>query len=110
MRNEIAIQKIISYAEKVVQYCEVVSNQHEFSSNSMLVESCVFNLSQIGELANKLDNSFTDQYSDIPWFALYGLRNRIVHDYEGVKFHLIWDIIKEDLPELITKLKRITDS
>ncbi|MCL2343229.1 MAG: DUF86 domain-containing protein [Firmicutes bacterium] len=110
MRNEIIIQKIIGYAEKVLRYCEDVSSQSEFSANSMLVESCVFNLSQIGEIANKLDNSFTDQYPEIPWRALYALRNRIVHDYEGVNLTLVWDIVHDDLPGLVIQLKELQSS
>jgi len=109
MRNEVIIRKIISYAEKVVKYCEEVSDKDGFMRNTMLVESSVFNLSQIGELVNKLDSLFTSKHSDIPWRALYGLRSRIVHDYEGVNFSLVWDIVKDDLPELIIKLKSVND-
>mgnify|MGYP000670069602 CR=1 FL=1 len=60
-----------------------------------------------GELTKKLDDSFIAQYADIPWSQLRGLRNRIVHDYEGVNLVLVWDIIHEDLPELIVKLKNL---
>ena len=38
---------------------------------------------------------------------MYGLRNKIVHDYEGVNLVLIWDIVKEDLPLLNTQLKNL---
>ena len=50
----------------------------------MLVEACVFNLSQIGELVRHLDRDFIEQHSDVPWAQMRGLRNRIIHDYEGV--------------------------
>ena len=36
-----------------------------------------------------------------------GLRNRIIHDYEGVNLMLVWEIIKYDIPTLIVKLKEI---
>ena len=105
MKNKIILLIIIGYIEKVMLYCKDIANQSDFISDSMLVESCVFNLSQIGELSNKLDDTFTAEYPDIPWRALYGLRNRIVHDYDGVNMNLVWDIIHDDLPELIVKLK-----
>lgn len=38
---------------------------------------------------------------------MYGLRNKIVHDYEGVNFVLIWDIVKEDLPKLHRQLDKL---
>ena len=78
-----------------------------FSENTMLVEACVFNLSQIGELANKIDDEFEQANSNIPWRVLYGLRNRIVHDYDGVNLVLIWDIIENDLRALREQLQNL---
>ncbi len=66
----------------------------------MVVEACVFNLSQMGELANKLDDDYRRKHKQIVWNQIYGLRNRIVHDYEGVNLKLVWEIIEFDLPEL----------
>ena len=90
---------MIKYIEKILAYTEDVSYD-DFSKNSILVEACVFNLGQLGELSNKTDKDFEAKNSGIPWRTMYGLRNKIVHDYEGVNLVLIWDIIKNDLPEL----------
>ena len=108
MKNRALIQKIIKHAEKIVKYCESISNQSDFFSNPMLVESCVFNLIQIGEFANKLDTEFVEKNPNIPWHALYGLRNRIVHDYDGVNLNLVWDIVNDDIPELIVNLETLS--
>ena len=61
----------------------------------------------IGELSNKIDDEFEKLYSNIPWRTMYGLRNKIVHDYEGVNLTLIWDIISDDLPELKNQLEEL---
>jgi len=107
MKNDVIVDKIIGYAEKIVKNCEKYSVPDDFLSESILVDSCVFNLIQMGELVNNLDKSFTDAHPEILWRELYGLRNRIVHDYEGINFVLVWDVIKLDLPDLIIKLKSI---
>ena len=73
----------------------------------MLVETCVFNLSQIGELVRHLDNEFIELHSELPWAQIRGLRNRIIHDYEGVNLNLVWEIISYDIPRLIINLKEI---
>ncbi len=104
MRNDIIVQKLIAYACKVIGYCADVTYS-DFTADSKLMEACVFNLSQMGELVKKLDDSFMAAHTDIPWRAIYGLRNRIVHDYEGVNLTLIWDVITEDLPSLTEQLK-----
>ena len=67
----------------------------------------MFNLSQMGELANRIDDDFAQAHAEIPWRLLYGLRNRIVHDYEGVNMQLIWEIIHDDLIPLRDALTRI---
>ncbi len=103
MKHKIIVEKMITYIDKVSEYTKEISYD-EFIENLVLVEACVFNLSQIGELVSKTDKAFENEHSDIPWRMLYGLRNRIVHDYEGVNFVLIWDIIKNDLPELKIQL------
>ena len=70
----------------------------------------MFNLSQIGELANKIDKDFEDNHSSIRWRVTNGLSNKIVHDYEGVNLVLIWDIVTEDLPELNAQLEDLYKS
>lgn len=60
-----------------------------------------------GELANRVEDTIADAHPEIPWRYICGLRNRIVHDYEGVNLVLIWQIIRDDLPELVEKLDRI---
>ena len=75
----------------------------------MLVEACVFNLSQMGELVKNVDVEYKKEQLGIPWHQLYGLRNRIVHDYEGVNLKLVWQIIRDDLPSLQLKLEMILE-
>lgn len=73
----------------------------------MLVEACVFNLGQLGEAANRIDEEFEEEHPEIPWRQIYGLRNCIIHDYEGINLNLIWEIITEDLPDLYEKLTKL---
>lgn len=106
MRNNVIVEKLISYVEKVLGYCKGLTYE-QFCADIKLVEACVFNLSQIGELANRVDSNFAEAHPDIPWHSLYGLRNRIVHDYEGVNLQLIWEIIDGDLTSLLDALAQI---
>ncbi len=109
MSNEKAIQKLCAYIEKVLAYCAGI-DYAQFCADSKLVEACVFNLSQMGEMVKYVDKAFADKHTEIPWRTLYGLRNRIVHDYEGVNPVLIWEIISEDLCDLLRDLKKLLPS
>ena len=106
MRNEIILQKMHRYAEKLIEYCEGYTYD-TFIADMKTVEACVFNLSQLGELCRLADPEYMQAHPEIPWRELYGLRNRIVHDYEGVNLSLVWQIISEDLPDLIKELQTL---
>ena len=106
MRNNIIVSKMIVYIDKIFSYSNGYDYQ-SFSQNTIIVDACVFNLSQLGELTTKLDKDFTLMHPDVPWNEMRGLRNKIVHDYEGVNLKLVWEIVSEDLPELKEKLKNI---
>lgn len=108
MKNQKIIWKIINYIDSIIKYTENV-NYLEFKDNGMMVEACVFNLSQIGELVNKLDKNYIDKYPEVPWFKMRGLRNRIVHDYEGVNLNLIWQIIDNDIKVLKEQLLKLNN-
>ena len=99
MRDRVIVDKMLRYTAKVRAYCSACSYD-DFCANDMLIEACVFNLSQIGELTTKLGDTFKAEHSHVAWAQIYGLRNRIVHDYEGVNLRLIWEIISDDMPEL----------
>lgn len=106
MKNEIIVQKLLMYTEKIIAYCKGYSYD-TFREDMKLVEACVFNLSQMGELCRFVDKAFESEHTQIPWRELYGLRNHIVHDYEGVNLVLVWEIISKDIPALRCKLKEL---
>lgn len=106
MRNEIILQKMHRYSEKLIAYCEGYTYD-AFIADMKTVEACVFNLSQLGELCRIVDGSFAEAHPEIPWREMYGLRNRIVHDYEGVNLRLVWEIISGDIPELRDALAKL---
>lgn len=108
MRNEVIIQKLHGYAVKLLDYCQGYTYD-SFRSDSKLVEACVFNLSQMGELCRAADGEFTKAHPEIPWAEMYGLRNRIVHYYEGVNLRLVWEIISGDIPLLCEALQRLLE-
>lgn len=103
MRDKVIVEKMLRYATKVCGYCKDVSYD-DFQANDMLIEACVFNLSQIGELCAKMGDEIKKENPQVAWAQIYGLRNRIVHDYEGVNLRLIWEIISDDMPELQQEL------
>lgn len=105
MRDKRIVEKMILYIEKVENYCKG-KDEKIFAQDNMLIEACVFNLAQIGELVVSLSESFKEENSHIPWYQIKGLRNKIVHDYQGISTVIVWEVIKNDLPILKKDLEK----
>lgn len=106
MKDEKSITKMIEIIDKISDYC-LGEEYDDFVTNEMLVEACVFNLSQLGETAHKISEETVKLHPEIAWSEMYGLRNRLVHDYEGTNPRLVWEIISEDLPVLKKQLENV---
>ena len=72
-----------------------------FAKDEVLLDSIFFRLIQISENAAKLSNELKESNSDIPWYAIRGLRNRIVHDYGEIDYTIILNTVKKTYPSCI---------
>jgi len=64
----------------------------------------------IGESANRIPIEEKEKYPGIPWSKIIGLRNRLIHGYDSIDFDILWEIVKKDLPVLISGLREISPS
>jgi uncharacterized protein with HEPN domain len=83
------VQDIIESGEKILSYTDGFSFD-QFTSDSKTIDAVVRNFEIIGEAANRLPEEFKDKYPDIDWHRMRGFRNRIVHDYFGIDFNIVW--------------------
>lgn len=77
---------------------------NELRRNEILLDSMLFRMIQISENAKLLSEEYKKEKAQIPWNAVYGLRNRIVHDYGHVDLNIVFQTLKEDIPDLLAQL------
>lgn len=97
------IQKIRKDLEFIVIHMRNVDIE-ELNANEILLDSMLFRMIQLSENAKKLSDEYKQIHSAIPWNALYGFRNRIVHDYGNVDLNVVYETLKNDIPELLELL------
>ena len=99
---------MLQHIAAIREYCKDCRTREDFEASSMCVEATVFNLMQIGELAKQsLSDEAKKEITTIPWQQIYGLRNRIVHEYSGVNMQIVWDTVSTDIPLLREELRHI---
>lgn len=107
-KDKMLLIKILKYIDEIKNFIKDYSHE-EFKNDRKTINACVFNLSQIGELAGKVSQEIQEEYSNIEWRGIKALRNRIVHDYDGVNLNMVWEFLTTELNELEDQLKEITD-
>jgi len=75
--------------------------------NDVLKRACARSLEIIGEAAKNLSDDLKEKHGDIDWKKVSGMRNKIIHYYFGVNWDIVWNVIKEKLPELKEKIENI---
>lgn len=90
---------IISHCDRIINKLKDIK-EADFYGDNDLQEIVAFNLFQIGELTSKLSNEFLDEYKEIPWKQIRGLRNRIVHGYDTINLEILWNTALESIREL----------
>ena len=110
MKNKeyMSIVKMIEYINKAIKYVNGY-NFEEFCKDEKTVDATIFAISQIGELVKNISKETMKKYNNIEWNMIKGLRNRIVHDYEGISLKSIWYVIENDLIELKENIQKILD-
>ena len=78
----------------------------DFNSNEMVQDAVIRNIEIIGEAAKQISNQFREQYTDIPWKEITGMRDKLIPDYMGVDTEIVWNTVRTDIPILEELLQK----
>ena len=96
--------RITADLEFVIAHTQSIT-KNELEQNELLLDSIMFRIIQIAENNAKLSEAYKAAHPDVPWLAIKGMRNRIVHDYGVVDLTIVYDTVKNGMPEVLKKLK-----
>lgn len=103
---KILLEDMIEAIRKINQYTKGMTYDI-FINDPKTVDAVVRNLEIIGEAANRVSKSFQQEHPQVEWRQIIGLRNRIIHDYFGIDYEIVWQVVTVDLRKLKKKLKEI---
>jgi uncharacterized protein with HEPN domain len=104
--DDIRLRHMLDYSRKAVAMIEGRARD-DLNGDEMLCLALTRLVEIVGEAASRVSRAGQQKYAQIPWIEIVGLRNRLVHGYDAVDLDILWDIVKDDLPELIQELDSI---
>ena len=106
--SRLLLQDMLVATQKILRYTRGLDYE-AFLSDDRTVDAVVRNFEIIGEAASRLEQEFRTTHPEIEWNRIRGFRNRIVHDYFGIDYRIVWTIIESYLEDLINALESIID-
>lgn len=100
------LDDMIDFARKVLAYTDGL-DQAGFVASGLTYDATLRNLELIGEAATHVPDAVRTAHPEIPWRMIIATRNRLIHGYLGIDNDTLWSIIQDDVPDLLSLLKRL---
>lgn len=106
----------VEYLKHIIDECTYIISvagndlsKDEFLQDETLKRAVVRSLEIIGVASKKIPVDFKIKYNSVNWKNMSGMRDRLIHDYMGVNYSIVWDVIKNKIPELHDQIINIID-
>jgi len=100
------IEDIISAMDKAMDFVKNMSYE-EFIRDDKTAYAVVRAIEIIGEAVKNIPGNVRNNYPEIPWKDMAGMRNKVIHEYFGVKLNIVWRTVKEEIPPLKPLFEKI---
>lgn len=107
--KDIALGQILTHAREAVEIARG-KTRADLDTNRVLNLALTRLVEIIGEAANRVPDEVQSKHPELPWLQMIGARNRLIHGYDSVDFDILWVIVNDDLPVLISQLETIVES
>ena len=101
------------YLEHILQECEFLVEKskgiifEDFIENPVLTRAFVRSLEVVGEAVKNLSDEFRKKYPEIPWKEIAGMRDKLIHEYFGVNYRIVWKTVQQEIPKLKKQVEEI---
>ena len=107
----------LEYLQHINDECKFIlsvitkdTKKDEFLNNETLKRAVVRSLEIIGEATKKIPVDFKLKWESISWKNMAGMRDRLIHDYMGINYSIVWDVVKNKIPELSIQIQTVIDN
>lgn len=103
------LKHILDECKYILSVIEPIAEKNELIDNETLKRAIVRSLEIIGEATKQIPADVKLKWGKISWKNMAGMRDRLVHDYLGINYSIVWDVVKNIIPELKKQIVEIID-
>lgn len=103
------IKDIQESIRRINSYIKMMSHD-DFFEDTKTQDAVVRNLEIIGEAVKIISGDLKEKYLNIPWKDLAGLRDKLIHHYFGINYDIVWQVVKNELPDILYQLDEIENA
>ncbi len=100
------LRHILDETEYLISAAKDLSKEGFFRDET-LKRAFVRSIEIIGEASKKVSPDLKGRYTELEWRVIAGMRDRLVHDYFGVDYDIVWDVVLNKVPSLHVKIEQI---
>jgi len=107
----------IEYLKHIYDECEFITGailtdmtKDNLIDNEVLKRAVIRSLEIIGEATKQIPADIKQQWNGVPWRNIAGMRDKLIHDYIGVNYAIVWDVVRNKIPEIKPIIAQIIES
>jgi uncharacterized protein with HEPN domain len=105
-RDKEYLADVVEAVQRIVDYTGELTYE-EFLADRKTQDAVLRNLQVMGEAVKKLSAPVKQAHPNLPWKQMAGMRDKVVHDYFGINYDIVWALAKEEFPALLASLTTI---
>lgn len=103
-RQQLRLEDMLQSCRDVQEHSDGLTRE-QFLETKAVYQAVLWNLTVLGEAANHLPETMIETRLDIPWGAIIGMRNRLIHGYGSIDPLIVWEVVQSAIPTLIPQLE-----
>jgi len=106
--NEVFLRHVLDEINFLLEHTWALSFD-DLMQDAVLQRACARSFEIMGEAVKNISTDFRRKHKEVDWKNIAGMRDKLIHQYFGVNWNILWDVIKEKLPGVKVHLEKILD-
>jgi len=101
----------LEFLKHILDECKFISSvirpeteKDDLLSNETIKRAVVRSLEIIGEASKQIPVDIKLKWKSVNWKNMAGMRDRLIHDYMGINYSIVWDVVKNKIPEITQQI------